>query len=117
MLWALAAGVAAVFDARERPLDPMPELQRQFAGLARYLPGHGVIGYLQAYENAGDEEAVRMHYAAQYTLVPRVVVTRTDTEFLIVARGTERPGGDPRLDGFYRVATVSGGHRLYRRLR
>jgi hypothetical protein len=111
------AAVAGLLEARRQPLDPMPELQRQFSAFDRYLPRRGVVGYLEAFENAGDIEAVRMHYAAQYTLVPRVVVPRVGPEFLIVARGTERPGGDPRLDGYYRVATAPGGHRLFRRSR
>jgi hypothetical protein len=58
-----------------------------------------------------------MHYAAQFALTPRVVVARTGPEFLIVARDTARPNGDPRLDGYHLAASLPNGHRLFRRPR
>lgn len=93
----------------------MGGLEAEFGLFARELPPTGEIGYLEAYDG-GSEEAVRVHYAAQYALVPRVVIGRVGPEFLIVARGTAGPDGDPRLDGYFRVATFPSGHRLFRKL-
>jgi hypothetical protein len=80
------------------------------------LPPAGDVGYLDRYENAGDETVVRARYAAQYALAPRVLLPRVGAEFLIVADDTARPGGDPRLDGYFLVAATPAGHRLFRRL-
>jgi hypothetical protein len=97
-----------------KPADPMSELESEFRPMAAYLPPFGEVGYLEAYDGP-TEEAVRMHYAAQYALVPRLIVGRAGAEFLIVARGTARGSGDVRLIGFHPVASFSGGHRLYQR--
>ncbi len=116
LVWCFLAATAALRDGLARDPDPIAGLDAEFRALVFDLPARGTIGYLEGYEDAGTADAVRMHYAAQYALVPRVVVGRVGPEFLIVARGTSRPGGDPRLDGYYHVATFPSGHRVYRRL-
>jgi hypothetical protein len=116
LAWCLLAATSALRDGLARDQDPMTALEAEFVALVFDLPSSGVIGYLERYEGAGSDDAVRMHYAAQYALVPRVVVKRVGPEFLIVARGMARPGGDPRLDGYFPVATFPGDHRVYRRL-
>ena len=116
LAWSLVAGASAVRVALVQPADPMQRLEAEFLELAPRLPPTGVVGYLDRYENAGDEAVVRERYAAQYALAPRVVLARTGPEFLIVAHDTERPGGDSRLAGYFLVATTPAGHRLFRRL-
>src|SRR4029453_7158502 len=116
LAWSLVAGASAVRTALMLPPEPMEHLEAEFLELSSRLPLTGDIGYLDRYENAGDQAVVRAHYAAQYALAPRVLLTRTGPEFLIGARDTERPGGDPRLNGYFLVATTSAGHRLFRRL-
>lgn len=116
LAWSLVAGASAVRVARALPPDPMRRLEAEFLELAPRLPPAGEIGYLDRYENAGDEAVVRERYAAQYALAPRVMVARTGPEFLIVAHDTERPGGDDRLAGYFLVSTTPAGHRLFRRL-
>jgi hypothetical protein len=116
LAWSLVAGASAVRTALMLPPEPMEHLEAEFLELASRLPPTGDIGYLDRYENAGDDAVVRARYAAQYALAPRVLLARTGPEFLIVAQDTERPGGDSRLDGYFLVATTSAGHRLFRRL-
>lgn len=116
LAWSLVAGASAVRVARALPADPMQRLEAEFLELAPRLPPAGEVGYLDRYENAGDEAVVRERYAAQYALAPRVMVARTGPEFLIVAHDTERSGGDDRLAGYFLVATTAAGHRLFRRL-
>ena len=116
LAWSLAAGASAVRMALAQPADPTQRLEAEFLELAPRLPAAGEIGYLDRYENAGDEPVVRARYVAQYALAPRVVVGRTGPEFLIVADDTARPGGDSRLNGYFLVATTPAGHRLFRRL-
>jgi hypothetical protein len=94
----------------------MERLEAEFSKLAKDLPPAGQVGYLERYEDAGAEDAVRAHYAAQYALVPRVVVSRVGHEFMIVAHGMPRPGHDPRLDGYFLVSVTPEDHRVYRRL-
>lgn len=113
--WALLASASAVRAALSIPPDPMGQLESEFRALIADLPPRGQIGYLERYEGGGSVEAVRQHYAAQYALAPRVVVARTGPEFVIVASGTERPGGDPRLKGYVQVARSPAGHRVFRR--
>ena len=115
LAWCLVAAVAAFADVRSRALDPVQELDAVFQSFAPELPLRGDIGFLESYEG-GTDDAVRRHYVAQYALIPRMVVGRLGPEFLIVSPGHARPDGDPRLDGFYRVAEFPGGHVLYRRL-
>ncbi len=115
LLWSLAVAASGLQATLALGRDPMAQLDAEFRVFAPYLPPVGVIGYLEGYVDGGSPEAVRMHYAAQYSLAPRVVVGRIEGEFLIVARGAARPDGDPRLDGFHLVAEFPGGHRLFRR--
>jgi hypothetical protein len=114
--WAVVAACGAVRGARAQPLDRMERQQAEFAQLAPQLPPSGEVGFLEHYENAGAEDAVRAHYAAQYALVPRVLLSRVGLEFMIVAQGMPRPGGDPRLDGYFLVWATPEDHRVYRRL-
>ena len=114
--WSLLAAISTVSEGLARDPDPMAELEAEFLALVFDLPASGVIGYLERYSDAGTDDAIRMQFAAQYALVPRVVAGRVGPEFLIAARGTERPGGDPRLDGYHLVAAFPSGHRVYRRL-
>ena len=116
--WCLLASVSSLLASLARGLDPMGELEAEFRPFALELPPTGEVGYLEPYngETGQEGDAVRMHYAAQYALVPRVVLGRIGPEFLIVARGTARPEGDPRLDGYFPVASFPSGHRLFRRL-
>jgi len=116
LVWSLLAALSTVRDGLAREIDPIAELETEFLALVYDLPASGLVGYLEAYGEAGTDAAVRMYFAAQYALVPRVVVGRVGPEFLIVARGTERPEGDPRLDGYHRGASFPSGHRVYRRL-
>ncbi len=116
VLWALVAAGAAVRAALAMPADSMARLEAEFLPLASYLPAQGEVGYLERYDEPGGDDEVRTHYAAQYTLVPRVVVARLGQEFVIVPRDAAQPGGDPRLDGYFLVTRAASGHSVYRRL-
>lgn len=95
--------------------DQVTALEAEFRILARFAPASGAIGYLEHYEHADNADNVLVYYVAQYAFVPRLVVPRTDLEFLLVARDAARPGWDARLVDFVPVAGTSSGHRLYRR--
>ena len=114
--WSLLAAMSTVREGLARDPDPIAELEAEFLALVFDLPPSGVIGYLERYSDSSTDDAIRMYFAAQYALVPRVVVGRVGPEFLIAARETERPGGDPRLDGYQLVTAFPAGHRVYRRL-
>jgi hypothetical protein len=116
VVWALVAAFGALRGARAQPLDPMDRLQAEFRQLARDLPASGEISYLERFQEAGADDAVRAYYAAQYALVPRVVVSRVGFEYMIVAHGTARPDHEPRLDGYFLVSVTPEDHRVYRRL-
>jgi hypothetical protein len=112
LAWCLFAAVSSLRMSLARPTDPMAMLEAEFRPFAFELPPFATVGYLE--QRDGGEYAVRMYYAAQYALAPRIVVSRAGPEFMIVARGTAQPD-DPRLEGFYPVATLANGHRLVRR--
>jgi hypothetical protein len=116
LAWSLVAGAAAVRAAWGLPPDPTERLEAEFLELAPRLPAAGEVGYLDRYQNAGDDDALRARYAAQYAFAPRVLLSRVGPEFLIVAHDTEQPGGDARLHGYFLVAATPAGHRLFRRL-
>ena len=116
LVWSLLAAISTVQAGLAREADPMAELEAEFLALVFDLPASGLVGYLETHSDAGTDAAVRMYFAAQYALAPRVIVGRVGPEFLIVARGTERPSGDSRLDGYHQVASFPSGHRVYRRL-
>lgn len=87
----------------------------EFRAFISYLPPSGTVGFLQPF-GGWDDASVRTHYAAQYSLAPRLVIeSRLAEQMVIVALGAARPEGDPRLAGFVEVARVPGGHRLFRR--
>ena len=113
MAWCLVAAFSA-FQFSRAP-DPTDDLDAEFSALAEHLPPRGLVGFLDRYADGGTDDAARTWFVAQYALAPRVVVSRVGPEFLIVASGAAKPGGDPRLDGYIHIETVAGGHRLYRR--
>jgi hypothetical protein len=118
LAWSIAAALSARAAARTLPADAMPQLDREFHAFARAIPTDAtLVGYLEAYQDAGSNMAVETFYAAQYALAPHVVEQRVGPEYLIVARGTARPGGDPRLDRYVELFEFPGGHRLFRRIR
>jgi hypothetical protein len=113
-VWAAATGGRA---SATRPADPwqVAAYDREFRTLVPEVAPSGTIGYLEAFEDPGGAPAVAMYYAAQYSLAPRVLERQLVHDFLLVARGTADPRGDPRLNGFVPVASAPGGHVLYRR--
>ena len=115
LLWALFSVAAALRNAVMRPPYQIASLEAEFRALVRELPPTAVIGFLEYGVDDASPDHVMVYYVAQYALVPRVVVKRTDVEFLVVARDAVRPGGDERLSGFEVVASSRQGHRLYRR--
>lgn len=115
MAWCVAAALYNLTTA-SRPRHPIAVLEAQFASLIPYLPASGEVGFLEHYADPGAEDAVKTWYTAQYALAPRIVAARPGAEFLIVADGTAHPSSDPRLEEYFRVVTVEGGHQLYRRL-
>ena len=115
LAWCVIAALAGMLEARDQPADAMPELDAQFRAFAAQLPARGTVGFLEPLQNAGTPEAVQVYYAAQFALVPRVVVARVGPPFLIVPRGAARGDDDPRLAGYFRIASSRGGHRLFRR--
>ena len=100
--------------ALNRDHDRMAVQDAEFREFETYLPARGTIGYLEPFGGFNDD-TTRAHFAAQYSLAPRVIVARPDFEFLIVADGAAQAGGDPRLAAFARVTTLRSGHRLFRR--
>lgn len=114
LAWAASGAAASLATAWGRRDDPMARLEAEFLPFASLLPATGEVGYLE--KRGGTDDDVRAYYAAQYALVPRVVLSRTGPEFLIVPRDAEQPGGDERLQGFVPVRTFATGHRLFRRL-
>ena len=115
LLWALFSVAAGLRNAVMRQPYQVTSLEAEFRTFARELPPAAVIGFLEYGVDDASSDHVMVYYAAQYALVPRVLVKRTDLEFLIVARDALRPGGDERLAGFEVVASTRQGHRLYRR--
>lgn len=115
LLWALFSVAAALRNAVMRQPYQVASLESEFRALARQLPPTAVIGFLEYGVDDASSDNVMVYYVAQYALVPRVVVKRTDLDFLIVARDALRPGRDERLSGFELVASSRQGHRLYRR--
>jgi hypothetical protein len=99
-----------------RAADPVTALEAEFRTLAPALPPSGGVGFLRY--DVDDDRADRMmvYYVAQYTLAPRLVLKRTDLEFLIVARDALRDGIDERLAGFAPIASSREGYRVYQRL-
>jgi hypothetical protein len=115
LIWCLVAAFSTLRYA-ESPSHPVADLDAEFRSLVEHLPSRGVIGFLDPHEDATEIDGGLTWFIAQYALAPRVVVSRVGPEFVIVARGTARPGGDSRLDGYAHVTSVDGDHRLYRRV-
>jgi hypothetical protein len=114
--WCVVASTSSARTAAPSGISPIVALDAEFAALARHLPARGEVGFLDRYVGAGEEDAVRAWFTAQYALAPRIVVSRTGPEFLIVARGAANPGGDERLNGYSMLQSVDGGHRLFRKV-
>jgi hypothetical protein len=114
LAWCLLASVSGLQAARARDRDRMADQDAEFRRFVPDLPAVGTIGLLQPF-NGWNDDTVRLHYAAQYSLAPRVVAEARDHEFIIVLKGADRPDGEPRLTGYARVATLPSGHRLFRR--
>ena len=114
LAWCLVAALAALRVTRAYSVDPVPQLDAEFRTFLFDIPAEGTIGYLEPASGFTDD-SVREHFAAQYSLAPRLVVTNINNEFLIVAHNAERPQGDPRLEGFIPIASSPSGHRLFRR--
>src|SRR6478735_4961917 len=75
LAWSLVAGASAVRAALAQPPDPTQRLEAEFVELVPRLPPSGEVGYLDRYQNAGDDDALRARYAAQYAFAPRVLLS------------------------------------------
>ena len=115
LVWALVAVAAAWRYAAMRAPNPVTALEAEFRTLAQALPPSGAVGFLTYAVDDDRADHVMVYYVAQYALAPRLVVKRTDLEFLIVARDAMRPGIDERLVDFVPVATSRDGHSVYQR--
>jgi hypothetical protein len=115
LLWALVSAAATLRNAVMRTANPVASLEAQFRTLALALPSSGTVGFLEYAVDDASSDHVMVYYAAQYALAPRLVVKRTDLEFLLVARDALRPGFDERISAFDLVTSSREGHRLYRR--
>jgi hypothetical protein len=87
------------------------------------LPARGVVGYLQA-DDWPSPDAQRQFYLAEYSLTPRILVMRTDPEFVIVVPEAavkddhaQTISQDPRLADFALLARFDNGLRVFRRLK
>jgi hypothetical protein len=115
LVWSVVSAAAACRDAAMRASNPVAALEAEFRTLAPALPSSGEVGFLRYDVDDDRADRVMVYYVAQYALVPRLVLKRTDLEFLIVARDAVRPGIDERLAGFVPVASSREGHRVYQR--
>jgi len=115
LVWALVAVAAAWRYAAMRASNPVTALEAEFRTLAPALPPSGAVGFLTYAVDDDRADHVMVYYVAQYALAPRLVVKRTDLEFLIVARDAVRPGIDERLVDFVPVISSKEGHRVYQR--
>jgi len=115
LVWASVSVAAAWRNAVVRRSDPVTALEAEFRTLAPALPPSGAVGFLTYAVDDDRADHVMVYYVAQYALAPRLVVKRTDLEFLIVARDALRPGIDERLVDFVPVASSQEGHRVYQR--
>ena len=115
LVWALVAVAAAWRYAAMRASNPVTALEAEFRTLAQALPPSGAVGFLTYAVDDDRADHVMVYYVAQYALAPRLVVKRTDLEFLIVARDALRPGIDERLVDFVPVTISYEGHRVYQR--
>jgi hypothetical protein len=115
LLWSLFSVAAVLRNAVLRQPYQVTSLEAEFRALARELPPTAVIGFLEYSVDDASPDHVMVYYVAQYALAPRVVLKRTDVDFLLVARDALRRGHDERISGFELVASSRQGNRLYRR--
>jgi hypothetical protein len=115
IVWALVSVGASWRDALRRPADPIVSLEAEFQALAPALPPSGAVGFLRFHVDDDRADRLRVFYAAQYALAPRLIQKRTDLELLIVVPDALRPGVDDRLADFTVVASSKTGYRVYQR--
>ena len=115
LVWALVSAIVAWRAAALRAADPVTALEEEFRTLAPALPPSGAVGFLKYDVDDDRPDHVMVFYVAQYALAPRLVLKRTDLDFLIVASDALRPGVDDRLDDFVPVASSRDGYRVYRK--
>ena len=115
LVWGLVSATVAWRGAAMRAADPVTALEEEFRTLAPVLPPSGAVGFLKYDVDDDRPDHVMVFYVAQYALAPRLVLKRTDLDFLIVPSDALRPGVDERLDDFVPVAGSREGYRVYRR--
>lgn len=108
----MLAAAAGLRSALLLAPDARTQVEADLQTLSAELPLHGTVGYLQH----GGAGAAAFH-AAQYALVPRVLVPGTGPEYLVVAPESGAPERDPGLAGYDPVHPGAAGHRLFRRAR
>ena len=114
LAWSLVAATGAFRAALARSDDPGIQLDAEFSAFAPYIPPTADVGFLE--DRSGVDAALRDYYAAQYALVPRVILSRVGPDYLIVPEGAAQSDADERLAGFHELRAFPGGHRLFVRL-
>lgn len=114
--WCTVASFATARASFAKPTDPMPALEAEFLPFAKVLPRFGDVGYLEDHSPTSQADAERRMWAAQYALVPRVILSRVAGEYALAPAGNENPVGDERLRGYAPVVTLPNGNRLVRRI-
>jgi hypothetical protein len=115
LAWALASMAATWWATSGDGPDGVTVLEAEFRTLARMVPSSLTVGYLEPQEHADSPENILEYYVAQYAFAPRLVVRRTDEEFLLVPSSALRPDDGEPLADFEPLARSASGHRLYRR--
>jgi hypothetical protein len=109
------------FLAKNPGPDVISREAARYQVLVASLPGSGVVGYLL--EQAPSSYASLQFMLAQYALTPRLVVSGTGADYVIVgpeagvADDGERgkASQDPRLAGFILYERFPNGMRVFRR--
>jgi hypothetical protein len=114
LAWGLVAAVASLRFELARTEDAGARLDAEFRAFAPYIPPTADVGFLEIRDGSAD--ATRAYYAAQYALVPRVVLSRVGPDYLIVPNGAAQGDADERLAGFHPMRSFPSGHRLFERL-
>ena len=106
VVWAIVAAFGAVRGARAQPPDPMAQLEAEFSTLPGSPAAGEVVTSSPMRTPGGGCRACALCGAVRAGAA--VVLSRVGHEFMIVAHGMPRPGGDPRLDGFPGVGDARG---------
>ena len=116
-------GALRFIEAHRHELDALTAGAERYEPLISALPPGGRIGYLPPKDWPANDSVLKF-YLAEYAITPRLVVVRTDTEFVIVVpealvddgagRGTMSK--DSRLAGLALYAQFANGLRIFRRL-